>query len=36
LLNASSAGTLAHENTFTAASLEINDTLTVTATLNLG
>lgn len=36
LFNASSSGTMAHENTFTAASLEINDTLTVTATLNLG
>jgi hypothetical protein len=36
LFNASSAGTMAHENTFTAASLEINDTLTITATLNLG
>lgn len=36
LFNASSSGTMAHENTFTSASLEINDTLTVTATLNLG
>lgn len=36
LFNASSAGTMAHENTFTAASLQVNDTLTVTATLNLG
>jgi hypothetical protein len=36
LFNAASAGIMAHENTFTAASLEINDTLTITATLNLG
>ena len=36
LFNAASGVTLVHENTFTPASLESADTLTVTATLNLG
>lgn len=36
LFNASTVGTLTHENTFTAATLEINDTLKVTWTLTLG
>ncbi len=36
LFNASSVGTLTHENTFTAVTLQINDTLKVTWTLTLG
>lgn len=36
LFNASTVGTLTHENTFTAVTLQINDTLKVTWTLTLG